>query len=126
MVDDRVKEQFAVEIVDSLVDLDDKPAGIVGSIRKWFDVRVEDLPLAGPVSAHRFDPVDVTALHAVRPLRPDAFGRERRRSAGVEIAVGSSKSRSSNAGSSGHPCFKLLQSYAVCPGAMMQMSGRLR
>ena len=67
MANHSIGEEVSGEIVDYLMDFDlDGTVGRGGKI-DWFDARIDEGPLAGPIGADAFARVDVAAIHAIGP-----------------------------------------------------------
>lgn len=127
MVNDRVKEKLAVEIANSLVNFHDKTTFCIEFDEKRFDVRVDGCPLVVPVRSHRVNSFQAPALHAVRPCHFRMEAREKRiETAAIEVPVCVMQEVSIIQGNSPLGLATFRPVYAVSPGAMMQMSGRLR
>lgn len=89
MTDHLIDKKFAFTIMNHLVNFYNPSASVIKVYAHWFDVRIEDGPLPGPVVAYTFVPIDEAAFHSVRPddvgLHSGQHGVE---PAGIEIAVG--------------------------------------
>lgn len=68
MVDGGVEQEVAFLIVDNLVHFDSPIMVFVGLDPYRLDVRVKRNKLTCPISANLIPPMDVAALHTVRPL----------------------------------------------------------
>ena len=68
VMDDLVDEEIAVAVADHLVYLDVCPACLVNVDADGFDVWIQHVPLAKPVFAHIFAPLNSPAFHAVGPV----------------------------------------------------------
>ncbi len=89
MMNDCVEEDGAIEVPDNLMDFDDHAAGVVTRDAQGFDVRVEGLPLPGPINPHRVASVHVAALHSIGPFNGGVqAGEDGLNLPRVEISVG--------------------------------------
>ena len=68
MVNDCVKKDVSFQVTDNLVHFDNHAIILIALDAQRIDVRIENVPLTGPVVAYRFTSMDVPALHSVCPF----------------------------------------------------------
>ena len=90
VVNDRVDENFALEIACDLMDFNDEAAGFIPRNGQRLHMRINDRPLASPICTHRVAPMDVSALHSVGPCNVRMHSRQDFiDKALIEVAIGS-------------------------------------
>lgn len=76
MLDHAIEKDRARQVFYDLVNVDCNSTGRVFAETDWIDMRIDNAPLARPVSADAFMPMDHATFHAVGPNYVRCHGGE--------------------------------------------------